>query len=111
MSAVEERIRSLRERFAQALPARVADLRQTWIRLNANPASATLKREFARQLHTLGGTAGTYGLTNVAGLAVEGEIACGDLGLHPDSETLPYLATIVDDIGQAVEAWLEGDSQ
>lgn len=111
MSAVEERIRSLRERFAQALPGRVADLRRTWIRLNADPTSAVLRQELTRQLHTLGGTAGTYGLSYVAGLAVEGEITCGDLGLHPDSETLPYLATIVDDIGQAVDAWLEGESQ
>jgi chemotaxis protein histidine kinase CheA len=111
MSAVEQRIRVLRERFAEALPGRVAELRKTWIRLNANPAAANLQQDLARQLHTLGGTAGTYGLTRVAGLAVEGEITCADVGIDPDAETLPYLATIIDDIGQAVDAWLSGEYQ
>lgn len=108
MSAVEERIRMLRERFNESLPDRVAEIRRSWMRLCANPELSALRDAFARQLHTLGGTAGTYGLMNVAGLSVEGELACADLDGHADAETLLYLATLIEDIGRAVDAWLDG---
>lgn len=108
MSAVEERIRMLRERFNESLPDRVADIRRSWMRLSANPELPALHEEFARRLHTLGGTAGTYGLMNVAGLSVEGELACADLDGRADAETLLYLATLIEDISCAVDVWLEG---
>ncbi len=108
MSAVEERIRMLRERFTESLPDRVAEIRRSWMRLCANPELPVLHEELARQLHTLGGTAGTYGLMNVAGLSVEGELACADLDGHADEETLLYLATLVEDISRAIDSWLEG---
>lgn len=108
MAAVEERIQLLRDRFAESLPNRVVQLRRTWMRLCASATSSELQQEFERQLHTLGGTAGTYGLNHVAGLAVEGELACTDLGTEPDSETLLYLGSIIEDIGHAVDDWLNG---
>lgn len=111
MSAVEERIRMLRARFAETLPDRLAELRRTWMRLCANPASAEVREQLARQLHTLGGTAGSYGLTNVAGLGVEGELTCAEAVEGLDAETLRYLATIVDDIGRAVHRWMKGDPE
>lgn len=79
------------------------------MRLHADPVAAGVQQELARQLHTLGGTAGTYGLFAVSGLAIEGEITCEDLGVLPDSEILPYLATLIEDIGKAAGVWLEGD--
>lgn len=109
MTAVEERIRVLRERFAQTLPERVAEVRRTWMRLGASPATTEVRQQLARQLHTLGGTAGSYGLLTVAGLAVEGELTCQDLGVQPDRETLRYLATIIDDISLAADAWIAGE--
>lgn len=108
MAAVEERIQMLRDRFAESLPNRVVQLRRTWMRLCAAPASSEIQQEFERQLHTLGGTAGTYGLNHVAGLAVEGELTCTDLGTEADSETLLYLGSIIEDIGHAVDDWLDG---
>lgn len=107
MSAVEERVRMLRQRFTESLPDRVAEIRRSWMRLRANPELPALFEELARQLHTLGGTAGTYGLMNVAGLSIEGELVCEDLDGQADAETLLYLATLIEDIGRAVDAWLE----
>lgn len=108
MAAVEERIQMLRDRFAESLPNRVVQLRRTWMRLCASPANSELHQELERQLHTLGGTAGTYGLNHVAGLAIEGELTCTDLGTEPDSEMLLYLGSIIEDIGHAVDDWLSG---
>jgi len=107
MSAVEERIRVLRERFAERLPDRVAEIRRTWMRMSAHP-SGDLHDQFTRQLHTLAGTAGTYGMHTVAALAVEGELACDDLGGAGESVALAYLASVMEDIGAAVDTWLEG---
>jgi len=108
MLAVEERIQMLRERFAESLPERVVQLRRTWIRLCASPSNGETQQDFERQLHTLGGTAGTYGLNQIAGLAVEGELTCADFGDEPESETLLYLGSIIEDIGHAVESWRTG---
>ena len=108
MLAVEERIQMLRDRFAESLPERVVQLRRTWMRLCASPANGEIQQEFERLLHTLGGTAGTYGLNHIAGLAVEGELTCSELDGEPESETLLYLGSIIEDIGHAVESWLTG---
>ncbi len=108
-AAVEERIRMLRKRFTDTLPDRLAEVRRAWMRLCASPASPEVQHQLARQFHTLGGTAGSYGLMDVAGLAAEGELTCEDLGAHPDSDTFPYLATIVNDISRAVDAWVQGE--
>lgn len=108
MLAVEVQIQMLRERFAESLPERVVQLRRTWMRLCASPANGEIQQEFERQLHTLGGTAGTYGLNQIAGLAVEGELTCADFDDEPESETLLYLGSIIEDIGHAVESWLTG---
>lgn len=105
MSAAGQRIQMLRDRFAEVLPNRIADVRRAWMRLDANPAAKDVYEEFTRKVHTLGGTAGSYGLTEVAALAVEVELVCGEAPVA-DADTVSYLGTLIEDIGAAVEAWL-----
>ncbi|HJW92170.1 MAG TPA: response regulator [Thermoanaerobaculia bacterium] len=69
----EQKLLQLRERFAAALPQRIDDLDGAIRSCEAEPATL---HDLERKFHSLAGTAGTYGMNDIAGLAAEGEDAC-----------------------------------
>src|SRR5689334_16879701 len=74
VASVEEKIRALRDRFIHGLAGRVAGIETELAQMAGNGSAMALERQF----HTLAGTAGTYGLDRIAGLAADGEQICCD---------------------------------
>ena len=70
MNALEDRIRELRQRYAQTLPDRAASIGRM---LMQAPQRNITRAELLRQFHTLAGTAGTFGYEDIAALAREAE--------------------------------------
>src|SRR3954447_23346023 len=68
----EQKLLQLRERFAAALPQRIDDLDGAIRSCEAEPATL---HDLERKFHSLAGTAGTYGMNDIARLAAEGEDA------------------------------------
>ncbi len=73
-NAVRLRIAELTLRFMTGLPARVASIRSALARWEANAPGAS--EELERQLHSLAGTAATYGATEIGTLAAAAEAVC-----------------------------------
>ena len=70
--SAEQKLATLRDRFAQSLPQRFDAIEQA---LDGDPA------KLERLLHSLAGTAGTYGFAELSALARAGEEGCGH-GAH-----------------------------
>jgi HPt (histidine-containing phosphotransfer) domain-containing protein len=70
MNTLEERIRELRQRYAQTLPDRLASIAGMLMQAGERSIART---ELLRQFHTLAGTAGTFGYEDIATLAREAE--------------------------------------
>lgn len=71
--SAELKLLQLRERFAGALPNRIDELADAVKACESQPATL---HDLERKFHSLAGTAGTYGLTEIADLAAAGEDAC-----------------------------------
>src|SRR3954471_19077361 len=96
LAVANEKIRALKHRFIQGLPARISAIHDALARSGDGRAASDLERGF----HSLAGTAATYGLSSVAALAAEGEEICG--GTEFDAEALQFLHSIVDELRAAV---------
>lgn len=67
------KLASLRDRFVSGIPDRIGRIEKALI-LSAQAGGSVALETATRELHTLAGTAGTYGLTKIAALAREGEL-------------------------------------
>ena len=70
MNILEDRIRALRERYAQTLPDRVASIGGMLMQAGQQGCD---RAELLRQFHTLAGTASTFGYEDIAALALDAE--------------------------------------
>ena len=98
VASVEEKIRALRDRFIHGLAGRIAAIDAELVQMAGNGSAAALERQF----HTLAGTAGTYGLDRIAGLAAQGEEICCDQIV--DRGAMEALHAIAADLRAAVAA-------
>jgi HPt (histidine-containing phosphotransfer) domain-containing protein len=88
----EERLRGLTAHFVTRLPERLAAIEACLARRDTNV-------ELLRHLHALAGTAGTFGIDDVAELAAEGEaLAMTEL----DAERLSRLRVVVNALAHAI---------
>jgi HPt (histidine-containing phosphotransfer) domain-containing protein len=90
---VELKLLQLRERFTAALPRRIDEIADTLANCEAQLAPLS---DLERRFHSLAGTAGTYGLTDIADLAAEGESACGTDTPVCVSEMSDYFHSLID---------------
>jgi chemotaxis protein histidine kinase CheA len=102
MSPLEMRIHELRLRFITSLPQRIAAIRRAWMRIPGNGSDAAAMNELQRQLHTLAGTAGTYGLADIAAVACEAELICDAAATATDEEELHYVGTLLADLEKLI---------
>jgi diguanylate cyclase (GGDEF)-like protein len=98
VASVEEKIRALRDRFVHGLAGRIEEIEGELAQMAGNGSAAALERKF----HTLAGTAGTYGLDQIAELAVRGEEICCDQIV--DNCATQALHAIVADLRAAIAA-------
>ena len=101
MSALTERLHELRARFIQSLPSRAALIAQLLMRAQGSTSRRSAIAELELQLHALAGTAGTYGLSDVAGAAHEAEVICAAADSFGD-DTLQSLGSLVAELQDAV---------
>ncbi len=60
-----DKLRALQQSFAIQLPERLATIRQTWAALQENPAESALRKELYLTIHSLAGSAGTFGFQDL----------------------------------------------
>jgi diguanylate cyclase (GGDEF)-like protein len=65
----------LKQTFAKKIPAKVEDIRQSWENLKSAPNDEAVLPLFHRQVHTLAGTAATYGFAAIADYAKKIELS------------------------------------
>jgi chemotaxis protein histidine kinase CheA len=92
MNAPQEQFRAFlelqRADYQRALPAKLAQLQALWLQIEADPGLAGLA-ELERLAHTLSGTAGTFGFSEVGRAArlleeLLTDVARDDAPLTPD---------------------------
>jgi len=69
----KEKLRALRESFARQMPAKVRAIAEQWTGITANPTELTKLHELALLLHTLAGSALTFGFRNIGASAGDTE--------------------------------------
>ena len=69
----------LRLEFRGSMPAKLTRLRSLWVRIDCEEPDADALEILARELHTMAGTAGTYGLPQVSKAAASAEEALAGL--------------------------------
>ncbi|MDP9194096.1 MAG: Hpt domain-containing protein [Acidobacteriota bacterium] len=112
MNALENRIRELRQRYAQTLPERLASIARTLIQAGeAMQAGETNipRAELLRQFHTLAGTAGTFGFEDIATLAADAECILSTASVpYVTPGEVERLASRLLDLDAALRRHLEG---
>lgn len=94
-----EQIQGLRNTFRHALPQRVATLIACWKNLVKNGWSPAAAHEFHQSLHSLSGSAGTFGYPAVGEASREMEVSLGRLletGAAPDSRQIQQFSQMLD---------------
>lgn len=66
-----DKFQPLRDAYRAALPGRIAEICDQWASLERGAALAPEPREFQRRVHTIAGSAGTFGLPAVGDCARE----------------------------------------
>ncbi len=94
---VEHAIGTVRERFLQGLPARLDAIAVAL----EHPGARVIERGF----HSLAGTAATYALFGIAGVASEGEHLCVRAGDFLDDTTRVRLHKLVEHLRAVAMRW------
>lgn len=97
-SRFETRLHDLKDRFAQSLPRRVAEIAET---LRQRQIDGEAEGTLDRQFHNLAGTAGTFGFHSIAATATEGYDECSELGGGRILGEARYLWSIMDELAHA----------
>ena len=100
---IQAALTALKDGFAQKVPAKIEEIRQSWNLLKSVPEDIDMFHLLHRQTHTLAGTAGTYGFHTVGQLAKAVEIALqADLTESHESWT-PQIVSDVELLVQQLE--------
>lgn len=63
------KLEDLKKKYIQALPIKIADLRSTWAHLNQGNWRLTLLLKMRNMAHSIGSSAGTFGLIKISDVA------------------------------------------
>ncbi len=106
-SSWEDAFEALRQEFLRRVPDRTDAIRSCCDRLDRDADDGAALRELMRRIHSLGGTAETYGYRDVSGRCREAEAACGSLlreGVAPGMSVLAEWRAL----GVSIEQELSG---
>ncbi|MBA3661737.1 MAG: diguanylate cyclase [Gammaproteobacteria bacterium] len=98
---VEEKLQALSARYAKELPNKVKDMQKDWLNFKRKP-DAMLLNELIRQAHTLCGTSGTYGYTQVSQEARKLEVQFQKLLSEPAHHFEAKVDNMLADLNQLI---------
>jgi chemotaxis protein histidine kinase CheA len=99
MSAFEKRARDLKTKYIASLPSRLEAISHSLLHLQASGMRAAALADLTLQVHTLSGTAGSYGFADISDFAHQAEVVCE---LAPfDDDALRCLADLLADLREA----------
>ena len=102
MSAMQLRLNELTERFAGRLPDRITAMSRLLMHVDGETVEPAPAAELERLLHSLAGTAGTFGFTSVASLASQGEALCAGAGGGLEGENLRKVRSLIRQLAAVV---------
>jgi len=108
--ALQDQLQTLRTRYLDELPNKLARLRQTWDRIAGEAPSPTLWQEIGHQVHSLAGSGATFGCPEISELARTLYNGCKNAEANPtvvDSLTHQRLAHYLDDLDAACKRYGE----
>jgi len=82
----QDKFQPLRDAYGAALPGRIAEVCDAWTRVEGGGSEAVDWREFQRLIHTISGSAGTFGFDSVGAKARELEDFMSELEEYPRDE-------------------------
>ncbi len=83
----QQRMQALHEKYYQQLPEKLQEIHQSWQAWRASPGDATRLDTFYRQIHTLKGTAATFGFTTQSACCLDIQTILMRIKDDPDSWT------------------------
>ena len=93
----------LRGEFRGSLPAKLRRLRSLWERIDCEEPDSDAFDMLKRELHTMAGSAGSFGLPQVSKAAAAAEDALGGLkpGSRPGAKRSAKFRTLLDKLDKA----------
>ena len=93
----------LRTEFRGSLPAKLRRLRSLWGRIDCDEPDADALEILKRELHTMAGSSGTFGLPQVGKAAASAEDALEGLkeGSRPGAKRAAKFAALLDKLDKA----------
>lgn len=93
----------LRAEFRGSLPAKLTRLRSLWGRIDCEEPDADALEILKRELHTMAGSAGSFGLPRVSAAAAAVEAALDGLkeGTRPGMKRAAQFTALLDKLEQA----------
>ena len=93
----------LRAEFRGSMPAKITRLRSLWARVDCDEPDADALEILRRELHTMRGSAGTFGLPEVGTAAAKAEDCLDGLkdGSRPGIKRAPSFSTLRDALEKA----------
>jgi chemotaxis protein histidine kinase CheA len=93
-----ERLQATKQKYAVALPDKIRNIRTSWLEIMQNSQNMEEFDVFHRQLHTLAGSAGTFGFPDVGQAARTVEVVLKEVLLGevpPDVEQKKQIQTVM----------------
>lgn len=93
----------LRLEFRGSLPAKLTRMRSLWRRIDCEAPDADALEILKREVHTMAGSAGSFGLPQVSKAAAAAEDALAGLkeGSRPGAKRSAKFAALLDALGKA----------
>jgi len=93
----------LRKEFRGSLPAKLTRLRSLWRRIDCEEPDADALEILKRELHTMAGSGGSFGLPQVSKAAAAAEDALAGLkeGSRPGAKRSAKFAVLLDKLAKA----------
>jgi len=93
----------LRVEFRGSLPAKLKRFRSLWNRIDCDEPDADALEILIRELHSMAGTAGTFGLPQVGKVAAAAEDALDGLkaGSRPGAKRVRKVSALLDKLDKA----------
>ena len=93
----------LRAEYRGSLPAKLVRLRSLWARVDCDEPDADALGILRRELHTMAGSAGSFGLPQVSGVAAAAEDALSGLkdGSRPGAKRAAKLNALLGKLDKA----------
>jgi HPt (histidine-containing phosphotransfer) domain-containing protein len=100
-------LEALRADYRKSLPGKLAELSQLWQALLSGALPGTGLHDLRRELHTLAGSATTFGVANVSALAGSAESLLDpfcERGTLPEGATAAEVGRLLDALQQTTNA-------